>query len=166
MGRHRKRCCAPVSERRYGSEVPSRPQPGALQPGALQPGALLAVALGGAAGGPARAGLSLAFPTHPGQFPWAILLINVLGALLIGVLLAIVPLLPSGGSRFRALTVTGFCGGFTTWSTFMVGADQLVARGHVPTALGYLAASVVAGLGAVTLGWIGTQKLTTRGVAA
>jgi CrcB protein len=131
-----------------------------------QPGALVAVALGGAAGGPARAGLSLAFPTHPGHFPWAILLINVLGALLIGALLAVVPLIPSGGSRFRALTVTGFCGGFTTWSTFMVGADQLVARGHLLTALGYLAFSVCAGLVAVTLGWTGIRKLTSEGAAA
>jgi CrcB protein len=127
---------------------------------------VLAVAVGGAAGGPARAGLSLAIPTHAGQFPWAILLINVLGALLIGTLLAVVPLIPRGGSRFRALTVTGFCGGFTTWSTFMVGTDQLIARGHLLTALGYLALSLVAGLAAVTLGWTGTHKLTTRGAMA
>jgi CrcB protein len=131
-----------------------------------QPGALLAVALGGAAGGPARAGLSLAIPTHAGQFPWAILVINVLGAVLIGTLLAVVALIPNGGSRFRALTVTGFCGGFTTWSTFMVGADQLIARGHLLTALGYLALSIVAGLAAVTLGWTGTRRLTTRRAAA
>jgi CrcB protein len=131
-----------------------------------QPGAVLAVALGGAAGGPARAGLSLAIPTHAGQFPWAILLINVLGSLLIGVLLAVVPSLPGGGLRVRALTVTGFCGGFTTWSTFMVGADQLIARGHVLAALGYLALSVVAGLAAVTLGWVGARKLTAREATA
>jgi CrcB protein len=128
-----------------------------------QPGALLAVALGGAAGGPARAGLSLALPTHPGHFPWAILLINVLGALLIGGLIAGLPLTPEGGSRVRALTVTGFCGGFTTWSTFMVGTDQLIARGHLLTALGYLVFSLVAGLAAVTLGWTGVRKLTTGG---
>jgi fluoride exporter len=131
-----------------------------------QPGALLAVALGGAVGGPARAGLGLAIPVHAGQFPWAILLINVLGALLIGALLVVVPLLPRAGSRFRALTVTGFCGGFTTWSTFMVGTDQLIARGHLLTALGYLALSVVAGLVAVTLGWTGTRKLTARRATA
>jgi CrcB protein len=125
-----------------------------------EPGALLAVAIGGAAGGPARAGLSLAFPTHAGQLPWAILLINVLGALLIGVLLAVIPVIPSGGSRVRALTVTGFCGGFTTWSTFMVGTDQLIARGCIGIALGYLALSLVLGLAAVTLGWLGTARFT------
>jgi CrcB protein len=127
-----------------------------------QAGALLAVALGGAAGGPARAGLTLAIPARAGHFPWAILVVNVLGALLIGVLLAVVPLIRSGGSRFRALTATGFCGGFTTWSTFMVGADELIARGHVLTALGYLALSVAAGLAAVTLGWTGVRQLITR----
>jgi CrcB protein len=127
-----------------------------------QPGALLAVALGGACRSTCRAGLLLAIPTRVGHFPWAILVVNALGALLIGVLLAVVPLIPSGGSRFRALTVTGFCGGFTTWSTFMVGADELIARGHVLTAIGYLALSVAAGLAAVTLGWAGVRKLTAR----
>jgi fluoride exporter len=131
-----------------------------------QPGALFAVALGGAAGGPARAGLILAVPTRAGHFPWAILVINVLGALLIGGLLAVVPRFPSGGSRFRALTVTGFCGGFTTWSTFMVGADELIARGHMVTALGYFALSVAAGLAAVTVGWAGVRRLLTRAAPA
>ncbi len=126
------------------------------------PGVLLSIAIGGALGGPARAGLALALPVHPDAFPWAIFLINVLGSFLIGILLTIVALLPTGAVRFRALTVTGFCGGFTTWSTFMVGTDQLIARGHVATALGYLALSIVAGLAAVTAGWLATTTLAAR----
>jgi CrcB protein len=55
-------------------------------------------------------------------------------------------------AQLRALATTGFCGGFTTWSTFMVGADELIA-GHRPAlAFGYLAVSVVAGLAAVVAG--------------
>ena len=55
-------------------------------------------------------------------------------------------------AHWRALATTGFCGGFTTWSTFMVGADELIA-GHRPAlAFGYLAISVVAGLTAVVAG--------------
>jgi CrcB protein len=50
------------------------------------------------------------------------------------------------------LATTGFCGGFTTWSTFMVGADELIARGRPGLALVYLAVSVGAGLMAVVAG--------------
>jgi fluoride exporter len=61
-------------------------------------------------------------------------------------------LIPPGRARLRALLVTGFCGGFTTWSTFMVGVNQLLARGCIGIAFGYLAASLVAGLAAAVLG--------------
>ncbi len=57
-----------------------------------QPGILLSVALGAAVGGPARAGIVLAIPARPGQFPWAVLLVNVLGSLLIGVARCLAPL--------------------------------------------------------------------------
>ena len=118
----------------------------------LEPGVLLAVAGGGACGGLARAGVQEAIPIRSGHFPWAVFLINVSGALLIGALLAMTPLIPPGRARLRALLATGFCGGFTTWSTFMVGTDQLLARGHIGIAFGYLAASLVAGLAATVLG--------------
>ncbi len=55
-------------------------------------------------------------------------------------------------AHWRALATTGFCGGFTTWSTFMVGADELIARGRPALAFAYLALSVVAGLFAVVIG--------------
>jgi fluoride exporter len=118
----------------------------------LQFGVLAAVAVGGAAGGLARAGIQEGLVVQPGHFPWAVFIINVTGALLIGGLLAFTPLIPPGRARLRALLVTGFCGGFTTWSTFMVGVNQLLARGCIGIAFGYLAASLVAGLAAAVLG--------------
>ncbi len=118
----------------------------------LQPGVLSAVAIGAAAGGVARAGIQKGLPAPPGHFPWAVFLINVSGALLIGGLLALTPLIPPGRVRLRALLTTGFCGGFTTWSTFMVGVNQLLARGCIGIAFGYLAASLIAGLAAAVLG--------------
>lgn len=62
-------------------------------------------------------------------------------------------------AHWRALATTGFCGGFTTWSTFMVGADELIARHRPGAALAYLAISVVAGLFAVVAGAGITERL-------
>jgi CrcB protein len=118
----------------------------------LNRGLLLAVAIGGAAGGAARAAIALALPAARGQFPWAILTINVLGSLLIGALLEMAVLRRPGNARWRALATTGFCGGFTTWSTFMVSADELIAAHRPAVAFGYVALSVVAGLAAVVAG--------------
>jgi CrcB protein len=76
----------------------------------------------------------------------------VLGSLLIGALLQSVVLRRPDNAHWRALATTGFCGGFTTWSTFMVGADELIAAHRPAPAIGYLALSVVAGLAAVVAG--------------
>jgi CrcB protein len=65
-------------------------------------------------------------------------------------------------AHWRSLATTGFCGGFTTWSTFMVGADELIARDRPALALVYLALSVVLGLFAVVAG----AGLTARAVGA
>lgn len=127
----------------------------------LRPGVLAAIAFGAAAGGLARAGIQRGLPLDPGRFPWAVLIINVSGAFLIGAFLATPALLPPGASRLRALTTTGFCGGFTTWSTFMVGTDQLIARGCIGIAIGYVAASVVAGLLATVAGAATVERLAS-----
>lgn len=78
--------------------------------------ALLWVALGGALGSVARAVVGMSLPS---RFPWATLLINVVGSLLIGWLMArLGPLENSTAASLRSLLVTGVCGGFTTFSAF------------------------------------------------
>ena len=75
----------------------------------------LYVGLGGALGAMARYGISL-IPAK-GTFPILTLVTNLLGAILIGVIVGVVSTreVPAGLTMFLK---TGFCGGFTTFSTF------------------------------------------------
>ncbi|MFG0304600.1 MAG: fluoride efflux transporter FluC [Phycisphaerales bacterium JB040] len=88
-----------------------------------------------------------------GLVPWATFGVNVVGCLLIGLL---VPLLAGqvegGDHRMRLLLVVGVLGGFTTFSAFGHETVTLIQHGRTGIALGYVAASVVAGLAAVLLG--------------
>lgn len=71
---------------------------------------------------------------------------------MIGAFLELVVLSEPRHAHWRALATTGFCGGFTTWSTFMVGADELIAHDRPALSFAYLALSVVLGLAAVVAG--------------
>ena len=106
--------------------------------------AALAVMLGGAAGTLARAGVAEALPVTPGVWPWATLIVNLVGTAILGWVVA--------ADRWRALVGTGFCGALTTFSTFQVEIVQLAEGGHAPLAAAYLAVSVAAGLAAAELG--------------
>ncbi|MFD6816813.1 CrcB family protein [Microbacterium sp. NPDC060132] len=107
---------------------------------------VLLVALGGTVGTAARLALGLALP-DPGGFPRAVLLANLLGALLIGVVAARLP----ASADLRLLLGTGVLGGFTTYSAFMTGTVAL--WGTAPLlAVAYAAGSLVLGLAAAALG--------------
>lgn len=114
---------------------------------------LLAVMLGAAVGAPCRWLLDQAIQArHDSVFPWGTFTINVLGSLLLGGILAAAAA-GTGGALTVALLGTGFCGGFTTFSTFGYETLRLVEDGsHAEAALN-VGASVVAGLAAATLGW-------------
>ncbi len=102
------------------------------------------VALGSAAGGVSRYLVDLWFAR--GGLPWATLLINITGSFLLGFLIRI-PLVPSTLSpEVRAMLTVGFCGGFTTFSTFTAETIRLAQDGAWSKAVGYVAASVLLGL--------------------
>lgn len=86
-------------------------------------------------------------------FPWATLAINVLGALLLGLVAATYTTAGSG----YALLGTGLCGGFTTFSTMSFETAKLLQNKRWGLAISYLLISTVAGLAAVALGltWAG-----------
>jgi CrcB protein len=104
-----------------------------------------AVIAGGAVGTLARAGLAEALPVHPGTWPWATFLANVIGTLILGWVVV-------AKTHWRPLVGTGFCGALTTFSTFQVQLVELGDDGHVPVAAAYLVVSVACGLAAAAAG--------------
>ncbi|WP_033207974.1 fluoride efflux transporter CrcB [Streptomyces bikiniensis] len=117
------------------------------------------VAVGGSLGALARFGASLLWPTPAGAFPWTTLTVNAAGCLAIGVLLVAVTEALTAHPLLRPFLGTGFLGGFTTFSTYCVDVERLVAADRAATALVYLVATVAAALAAVTAGARGTRRL-------
>ncbi|AZM90190.1 MULTISPECIES: fluoride efflux transporter FluC [Streptomyces] len=88
---------------------------------------------------------------HDSVFPWGTFVVNVGACLLLGVL-AGAALAGAGSSRVDLLLGTGLCGALSTYSTFSYETLRLAERGRRFLAAANVAASVLAGLGAVTLG--------------
>ncbi|MGY1740514.1 MULTISPECIES: fluoride efflux transporter CrcB [unclassified Blastococcus] len=114
--------------------------------------AYLLAALGGALGALARWGVGTALEPSPGGWPWATLLVNLTGCLLLGVLLGAVFARLPDRAWLRPLLGTGLCGGYTTYSTFAVDVVRLVDDGAPGLAAGYVLASVVGGVLATAAG--------------
>jgi fluoride exporter len=81
-------------------------------------------------------------------FPIGTLTINVLGCFFIGLASKIVT-----GELLRLALITGFLGGFTTFSAFSMETFQLLRNGMVSTAVWYITASNVGGIAAAWAGW-------------
>lgn len=110
---------------------------------------LLLVALGGAIGSALRYFTALLLARHyTGSIPLATLAVNLVGCFLIGLLIG----LCSDTSHLRLLFITGFCGGFTTFSTFTAESYSMFREGAYGLALLYIAGSVLIGLLALWLG--------------
>jgi fluoride exporter len=113
--------------------------------------AILCVALGGAIGSVARALASQLIPV--GRLPWATILVNVTGSLLIGWLIARYTPLGENNLRAHSFWVVGVCGGFTTFSSFSWQTFDLLQRGNWAAAAGNAMLSFVLCLAATWLGW-------------
>lgn len=115
---------------------------------------ILLVALGGAAGSVARYLLSKAIQdTAATAFPWGTMAVNVAGCLLIGLLYG----LASGdgtrlGADLKLMLTVGFCGGFTTFSTFANESLALAKAGDALLSAAYIGSSVALGMLAVVAG--------------
>ncbi|MEV4490763.1 fluoride efflux transporter CrcB [Micromonospora coxensis] len=114
---------------------------------------VLLVALGAALGAPLRYLVDRAVQArHGATFPRGTLTVNVVGSLLLGVLVAI-----PAGPAVTALLGTGFCGAFTTWSTFGYETVRLARTGERRRALANVLLGVAGGLGAAALGYAVTR---------
>ncbi len=111
------------------------------------------VALGSAVGGASRYALSMFIQQRASStFPIGTLIVNVTGSLVLGFVLRYALGSPSVSAEVRALLTTGFCGGYTTFSTFSYDAMTLIEDGDYRRAAIYIGASVVVSLIAPFLG--------------
>jgi len=111
------------------------------------------VAFGGAAGSIARYLMmsTVGHFTHPG-FPYATLVVNILGGLILGGLIEAMALAWSPSPELRSFIVIGVLGGFTTFSTFSLDAYYLFERGQYSAAGLYIAASIFLSISGVAAG--------------
>jgi CrcB protein len=114
---------------------------------------ILLVGLGGFAGSVARYLVSVIVASQTAfVFPLATFLVNVIGCLLIGVFFQMADRGDAITPEFRLLLMTGFCGGFTTFSAFSVENIQLLQKGEFVFAAGNILLSIAVGLAATWFG--------------
>ena len=121
-------------------------------------GHFISVGIGGALGAMARFGVGLAVVRAFGQgFPLGIITVNVLGSFLMGVVVVVAG--QRGLTWMPPLLMTGFLGGFTTFSAFSLEAYTLYERGEVGQAALYVGLSVALSIGGLVLGVWMTRSL-------
>jgi len=121
----------------------------------------LTIAVGGALGALARYAVSTAWPHAPSAFPWATFAINVTGCMLIGGLMSVLTDFAGRPHRLvRPFLGVGVLGGFTTFSTYTVEVEHLIATGHPSLALAYLFGTLATALLAVQIGIVAARLLT------
>ena len=120
------------------------------------------VALGAAAGGVARYALTGLLQQRAGPaFPVATLVINVSGSLLLGFLMRYALASSTVSPELRALLTTGFCGGYTTFSTFSYETILLLEDGEYGRASFYILLSVALALLGTIAGIKAADRLIT-----
>ena len=103
---------------------------------------LLLVFVGGGLGSLARWGLGVTLSDRFPSFPWATLTANFLACLVLGFVMALV-MKRGGGSSMALFWMMGFCGGFSTFSTFTAEWFKLMQEGHWLLCLGYIFGSLM-----------------------
>ena len=117
---------------------------------------LLIVAAGGALGSGLRHLTNIAAARLFGTgFPWGTITVNIAGSFIMGVFIEMLARRWGASMELRLFVATGFLGGYTTFSAFSLDAAVLYERGALGQAFAYVAASVVASIGALFLGlWL------------
>ena len=114
---------------------------------------ILIVGLGGAVGSMLRYAVQKIFQAQSAAvFPTGPLLVTIAGCFLIGILWSMVSRSLSWNEEMKLLLMTGFCGGFTTFSAFTLEGIGLLKENKTALFFVYLTASVVGGLLATFIG--------------
>ena len=115
---------------------------------------IILVGLGGGIGSIFRYLASLCVNKyHTSSFPLATFLVNITGCLVIGLLIGLSVRHNVFDKEMKALLITGFCGGYTTFSTFSSENLTLLQSNNYLTLISYVLASVIIGILAVWAGY-------------
>ncbi|MGM0481976.1 MAG: fluoride efflux transporter CrcB [Pseudomonadota bacterium] len=112
--------------------------------------AILLVAVGGAVGASARYGVSWLLINQLGRFPFATLMVNILGSFLLGLLFACTQQQHLSDS-WRLFLGVGLLGSFTTFSTFSLEVVVMFTQGELGKALLHLGLNIIVCIAAVVL---------------
>ncbi len=115
------------------------------------------ISFGGALGSVFRYLVQYCFGSILGlTLPWGTLTANLFGSFLIGIIYAIFDRFPLLDPQWKFFLASGFCGGFTTFSTFSYETLQMFKSGHYGLFCGYIGLSVFGGIGLALFGvWVG-----------
>ena len=118
---------------------------------------ILAVGLGSFIGGAGRYLISVAMKGVAGGFPWATMLVNLLGSFMIGLFTSYLNKSVSDGGILALFLTYGICGGFTTFSTFSRESLVMLQGGNYLGVMCYIGASVVFGILLAACGYMLAQ---------
>ena len=115
---------------------------------------LIYIALGGAFGSALRYFIQYSIHKNfPNAFPYGTFLVNILGCFLVGLLISLFAKEKQMSEHLELLLIAGFCGGFTTFSTFAFEGNMLLTQGRTGHAFLYIGISVLAGMAVAYLGF-------------
>lgn len=104
---------------------------------------LLLIFIGGGVGSLARYGISKWMNPPVGGFPWGTLTANALACLVLGIMAVLISQKSGISKELQAMVLIGFCGGFSTFSTFSMETLRMIQNGQWIMAISYVTVSLI-----------------------